>query len=137
MFLLTVRKKFIKELTVVGIVLTALVAIVFHLFIPERYFLWYPSIPVFFYLVGLFYIALFSFYYRMGLEKLVICYMICKVVKFVLSVLMITAYAFIVGQEIVAFMLTFVFFFFAFLIFETQFFLRFETKLKLQKKNKK
>lgn len=137
MFLLTVRKKFIKELTVVGIVLTALVAIVFHLFIPERYFLWYPSIPVFFYLVGLFYIALFSFYYRMGLEKLVICYMICKVVKFVLSVLMITAYAFIVGNEIVAFMLTFVFFFFAFLIFETQFFLRFETKLKLQKKNKK
>lgn len=137
MFLLTVRKKFIKELTVVGIVLTALVAIVFHLFIPERYFLWYPSIPVFFYLVGLFYIALFSFYYRMGLEKLVVCYMICKVVKFVLSVLMITAYAFIVGQEIVAFMLTFVFFFFAFLIFETQFFLRFETKLKLQKKNKK
>ena len=137
MFLLTVRKKFIKELTVVGIALTALVAIVFHLFIPERYFLWYPSIPVFFYLVGLFYIALFSFYYRMGLEKLVICYMICKVVKFVLSVLMITAYAFIVGHEIVAFMLTFVFFFFAFLIFETQFFLRFETKLKLQKKNKK
>lgn len=136
MFLLTIRKKFIKQLTIVGIVLTALVAIVFHLFIPDRYFLWFPSIPIFFYLIGLFYIGLFSFYYRMGPDKLVICYMICKVVKFVASVLFIAAYGFLVGHEIVVFMLTFVFFFFAFLIFETQFFLRFEAKLKLQKNKK-
>ena len=30
MFLLTVRKKFIKELTLIGVVLTGLVAIVYH-----------------------------------------------------------------------------------------------------------
>ena len=36
MFLLTVKKKFIKELTVIGIVLTTLVAVVYHLFIPDR-----------------------------------------------------------------------------------------------------
>ena len=48
MFLLTVRKKFIKELTVIGVVLTGLVAIVYHLFIPERYFIWFPAIPIFF-----------------------------------------------------------------------------------------
>ena len=53
MFLLTVRKKFIKELTLIGVVLTGLVAIVYHLFIPERYFLWFPAIPIFFYLFGL------------------------------------------------------------------------------------
>ena len=34
MFLLTVKKKFVKELTVIGIILTALVAVVYHLFIP-------------------------------------------------------------------------------------------------------
>ena len=50
MFLLTVKKKFIKELTVIGIVLTTLVAVVYHLFIPDRYFLWFPAIPIFFYL---------------------------------------------------------------------------------------
>ena len=65
MFLLTVRKKFIKELTVIGVVLTGLVAIVYHLFIPERYFLWFPAIPIFFYLFGLLYIAFFSFSYRL------------------------------------------------------------------------
>ena len=75
MFLLTVRKKFIKELTVIGVVLTGLVAIVYHLFIPERYFLWFPAIPIFFYLFGLLYIAFFSFSYRLGLEKLTMTYL--------------------------------------------------------------
>ena len=85
MFLLTVRKKFIKELTLIGVVLTGLVAIVYHLFIPERYFLWFPAIPIFFYLFGLLYIAFFSFSYRLGLEKLVMTYLVCKVLKFILS----------------------------------------------------
>ena len=118
MFLLTIRKKFIRELTLIGVVLTALVAVVYHMFIPDRYFLWFPSIPIFFYLFGLFYIAMFSFYYRMGLEKLVMCYLSCKVLKFILSALVLIAYAFFIGHEVVAFMLTYVFFFFAFLIFE-------------------
>ena len=145
MFLLTIRKKFIRELTLIGVVLTALVAVVYHMFIPDRYFLWFPSIPIFFYLwfpsipiffylFGLFYIAMFSFYYRMGLEKLVMCYLSCKVLKFILSALILVAYAFLIGHEVVAFMLTYVFFFFAFLIFETRFFLWFETKLKNSKK---
>ena len=118
MFLLTIRKKFIRELTLIGVVLTALVAVVYHMFIPDRYFLWFPSIPIFFYLFGLFYIAMFSFYYRMGLEKLVMCYLSCKVLKFILSALVLIAYAFFIGHEVVAFMLTYVFFFFAFLIFD-------------------
>lgn len=92
------------------------------------------SIPIFFYLFGLFYIAMFSFYYRMGLEKLVMCYLSCKVLKFILSALVLIAYAFFIGHEVVAFMLTYVFFFFAFLIFETRFFLWFEMKLKNSKK---
>ena len=54
MFLLTVKKKFIKELTVIGIVLTTLVAVVYHLFIPDRYFLWFPAITKLFYQFGLF-----------------------------------------------------------------------------------
>jgi predicted membrane protein len=70
----------------------------------------------------------------MGLEKLVMCYLSCKVLKFILSALILVAYAFLIGHEVVAFMLTYVFFFFAFLIFETRFFLWFETKLKNSKK---
>lgn len=134
MFLLTIRKKFLRELTLIGIVLTAFVAVVYHMFIPDRYFLWFPAIPIFFYLIGLFYIAMFSFYYRLGLDKLVMCYLTCKVLKFILSALILIAYALLIRHEVVAFMLTFVFFFFAFLIFETRFFLWFETKLKNSKR---
>ena len=134
MFLLTVRKKFIKELTVIGVVLTGLVAIVYHLFIPERYFLWFPAIPIFFYLFGLLYIAFFSFSYRLGLEKLAMTYLVCKVLKFILSAFVLIFYGFVIRHEVVAFIATFMFFYFAFLIFETRFFLLFEAKLKLRKK---
>lgn len=134
MFLLTVKKKFIKELTVTGIVLTTLVAVVYHLFIPERYFLWFPAIPIFFYLFGLCYIEMFAFNYRVGLERITMTYLVCKVLKFILSAMLLMFYGFVIGHEVVAFILTFTFFYFAFLIFETRFFLLFEAKLKLRKK---
>lgn len=134
MFLLTVKKKFIKELTVIGVVLTTLVAVVYHLFIPDRYFLWFPAIPIFFYLFGLFYIEMFAFNYRVGLERIAMTYLVCKVLKFTVSAMLLMFYGFVIGHEVVAFMLTFIFFYFAFLIFETRFFLLFEAKLKLRKK---
>lgn len=134
MFLLTVKKKFIKELTVIGIVLTTLVAVVYHLFIPDRYFLWFPAIPIFFYLFGLFYIEMFAFNYHVGLERIAMTYLVCKVLKFIISAMLLMFYGFVIGHEVVAFMLTFIFFYFAFLIFETRFFLLFEAKLKLRKK---
>ena len=126
MFLLTVRKKFIKELTLIGVVLTGLVAVVYHLFIPERYFLWFPAIPIFFYLFGLLYIAFFSFSYRLGLEKLAMTYLVCKALKFILSAFVLIFYGFVIRHEIVAFITTFMFFYFV----------RFEKKLKLRQNNK-
>ena len=133
MFLLNIRIKFIKELTLIGIVLTGIVAFVFHLFIPERYFLWFPAIPIFFYLFGLLYIYLFAFGYRQGLEKLASVYLLCKTMKFLLSLLVLLFYGVFIRHEVVAFFTTFIGFFFAFLVFETRFFLRLEAKLKLRK----
>ena len=101
MFLLTVKKKFIKELTEIGVVLTGLVAFVFHLFIPEKlYFLWFPAIPIFFYLFGLFYIYMFAFGYRLGLDKLASVYLLCKMMKFILSMLVLLFYGFFVRHEV-------------------------------------
>ena len=134
MFLLTVKKKFIKELTVIGVVLMTFVAVVNHLSILDRYFLWFPAIPIFFYLFGLFYIEMFAFNYRVGLERIAMTYLVCKVLKFIVSAMLLMFYGFVIGHEVVAFMLTFIFFYFAFLIFETRFFLLFEAKLKLRKK---
>lgn len=117
----------------IGVVLTTLIAVVYHLFIPDRYFLWFPAIPIFFYLFGLFYIEMFAFNYRVGLERIAMTYLVCKVLKFIVSAMLLMFYGFVIGHEVVAFMLTFIFFYFAFLIFETRF-PSFEAKLKLRKK---
>ena len=134
MFLLSVKKKFIKELTVIGVVLTTLVAVVYHLFIPDRYFLWFPAIPIFFYLFGLLYIEMFAFNYRVGLERIAMTYLVCKVLKFIVSAMLLMFYGFVIGHEVVAFMLFFFFFFFVFLFFFFCFFFFIEEKLKLRKK---
>lgn len=129
----TVKRKFIRELTVAGIVLTGAALLVFHLLIPGRYFAWFPLIPVFFYLFGFLYIYFFAFSCMLGAEKMAMAYLVCKVLKFILSALVLIFYGFAVGEDMVAFVATFVFFYFAFLFFETRFFLRFEAKLKLRK----
>lgn len=135
MLLLAVKKKFIVEHTLAGFVLTGIVALVYHLFIPERYFLWFPAIPIFFYLFGLLYIGMFTFSIRMGADKVAMTYMVCKTLKFILSAFIMIFYGFVIRHEIVAFVCTFIFFYFAFLIFETRFFLLFEEKLKQEKIN--
>lgn len=134
MDLSSVKKTFIVRLTLVGAVLTAVTALVYHLFIPERYFLWFPAIPVFFYLFGLFYIAMFEFARSQG--NIIMAYMVCKVLKFILSICVMLIYGFAVRHEVLAFIATFAAFYFAFLIFETQFFLTFEAELKKQKNKK-
>lgn len=114
MLMLAVKKKFVVEHTLAGVVLTGIVALVYHLFIPERYFLWFPAIPIFFYLFGLFYIGMFTFSLRLGQGKIAMTYMVCKAIKFILSAFVMIAYGFLVRHEIVAFVGTFIFFLFCF-----------------------
>ena len=54
MSLLAVKRKFIISLTILMVVLSWGGALVFHTLLPRYYFAWYPSIPIFFYLFGLF-----------------------------------------------------------------------------------
>ena len=71
MFLLKAKKVFIKKMTILTLILSVVIGLVYHLFIPDRYFPWFPAIPVFFYLFGLFYINMFSLAYRLGEDKMV------------------------------------------------------------------
>ena len=82
MKLLKVRKAFLIRLTLLTVYLTVIIALVYHLFIPDRYFLWFPAIPVYYYLCGLFYVFMFETSYRMGEKKLITAFLVCKVSKF-------------------------------------------------------
>ena len=132
---LTLRKKFIGALTLAGLTLTALAGAAFQWFLPAKACHYWLCIPVFFYFVGLMYIGMVSFFCRWGADKLLGGYLLCKALKFALSLLLVLAYAFVVKVEVVAFLFTFLLFFFGFLVFETRFFLVVEANLKNRKKN--
>ena len=115
MSLLAVKRKFIISLTILMVVLSWGGALVFHTLLPRYYFAWYPSIPIFFYLFGLFYIFMFGYCYRVSPQKMVAVYLVAKVTKMMLSI---------------SFIGTYMVFYIIFLIFETRFFFHFEIKHK-------
>lgn len=136
MFLLKAKRKFIKNMTILTLVLSAVIGLVYHLFIPDKYFPWFPAIPVFFYLFGLFYINMFSLAYRLGEDKMVPLFLVCKGTKFLVSVLIVVIYCFAVRHEVLPFIVTFMVFYISFLIFETVYFTNIELRLKKKKKLK-
>ena len=136
MFLLKAKKVFIKKMTILTLVLSVVIGLVYHLFIPDRYFPWFPAIPVFFYLFGLFYINMFSLAYRLGEDKIVPLFLVCKGTKFMVSILIVSVYFFAVRHEVLPFIATFLVFYVSFLVFETVYFTNIELRLKKKKKLK-
>lgn len=136
MFLLKAKRVFIKKMTILTLVLFVVIGLIYHLFIPDRYFPWFPAIPVFFYLFGLFYINMFSMAYRLGEDKIVPLFLVCKGTKFLVSVLIVAIYCFAVRHEVLPFIATFMVFYISFLIFETVYFTNIELRLKKKKKLK-
>lgn len=100
MFLLAVKRKFIISLTILMVVLSWGGALVFHTLLPRYYFAWYPSIPIFFYLFGLFYIFMFGCCYRVSPQKMVAVYLVAKVTKMMLSILIMSVYAVAVAHQV-------------------------------------
>lgn len=104
--------------------------------LPGHYFGGYPFIPVYFYLFGLFAIYMFDACRRYAPQKLVLLYLAMKVMKMILSVLLLVVYCIVVREEAKAFLLTFILFYLLYLIYETWFFFSFEMNQKLKKKRK-
>ena len=133
MFLLRAKKRFMKNMTILTVVLSVVIGLVYHLFMPDEYFPLFPAIPMFFYLFGLFYINMFSLAYRLGEDKIVSLFLVCKGTKFLLSILIMAIYCFAVRHEILSFVTAFLVFYMSFLIFETVYFMNIELRLKKEK----
>ena len=134
MFLLTAKKKFIRNLTILTLGITALVVLVFQLFFPERYFVCFPFIPLYFYLFGLCYINVFMLVYRHDGSKLVPLFLLCRGIKMVLSILVLIISGALARQHLLAIAIAFAVYYLISLVFETRFFFRLELKLKYHKK---
>lgn len=126
------KRNFFAFLTLFTILSGGIGAVIFHAFLPERYFQAYPFIPAFFYLLGLASIYAFDIVRRKAHQKLALFYMAVKMIKLLLSVVLLLFYCGIVKVHEKEFILTFVGFYFLYLIFETWFFSLYE----LNHKNK-
>ena len=131
------KRNFLGYLSILTLVGGGLGALVLHYLEPGHYFGGYPFIPVYFYFFGLFSIYMFDACRRHAPQKLVLLYLAMKVMKIILSVILLLIYCIVVHQEAKAFLLTFISFYLLYLIYETWFFFSFEVNLKRKKKNKK
>jgi len=130
------KRNFIGLNTLFAILSGAAGALILHIALPGHYFGGYPFIPVYFYIFGLFSIYMFDACRRHAPQKMLLLYLAMKMMKMILSLILLLIYCLAVREEAKAFLLTFISFYLLYLIYETWFFFSFEVNLKRKKKNK-
>lgn len=130
------KKKFLVWETLLAIISGVGVGLFIKLVFPEHYFPWYPAIPVYFYIFGWYYIMMFDNCRKYTPDKTLSIYMGMKVVKMLLSLLVLLFYILFVKVHKEDFVLTFFFFYLLSLTYESSFFYLFEANLKKKKIDK-
>lgn len=117
-------------LTLFTIFSGGLIAFVLHKVYPGHYFGIFPLIPVYFYLVGLLSLYLLDVCRRHAPQKLVMMFLAMKVLKLIVSVIVMMVYCAVARGGTMVFLLTFISFYLLFLIYETWLFFKFEVNMK-------
>ena len=86
------KRNFLSYLTILTLVGGGLGALVLHYLEPGHYFGGYPLIPVYFYIFGVFYIYMFDACRRHAPDKMVMLFLIAKVLKMIISVFLLIIY---------------------------------------------
>ena len=131
------KRNFIWWHTLFAVISGALGAVILHFALPGHYFGGYPFIPIYFYFFGLFSIYAFDACRRHATQRMLLLYLATKMIKMILSLILVLIYCLAVREEARAFLLTFILFYLIYLVFETWFFFSFELNQKRKKKNKK
>lgn len=108
----------------VGLVLGGLL----YLLWPDHYFKWYPSIPVFYWLVGLTMAYFLDRAKRNHEDMIVTIYMIVRICKFIVALAFLWLYVVFVGEFVRTFGLTLMLFYFIYLVLETYTFYLYEKR---------
>lgn len=101
---------------------------------PHHYFGGYPLIPVYYFVFGAFVISMVdSCRHRMP-GRLLQIYLLIRVMRMLVSILVMLIYCLVVRQEAKEFLLTFILNYVIYLTYDTWFFFAFEANRKLKKK---
>lgn len=129
------KRNYLVWLTILTVFAGTVVGVFIKTFLPEHYFHWYPSIPAYFYCFGWYYIMTFEYARRYKPNKILSVYIGMKVVKMLLSMILLLFYFIFVKEHREDFVLIFFLFYLFSLTFESVFFYLYEHNLK-KKKNK-
>lgn len=97
---------------------------------PGHYFTGYFFIPVFFFLTGFSSYYLFGKYPKYNPQQKIKLYLAIKMLKLILSAMVLLIYAVAVRYQVLDFMITFLVYYLAYIVFDTLFLYRFEAKTK-------
>ena len=97
------KRNFIGLHTLFAIISAGLGAVILHIALPGHYFGGYPFIPVYFYLFGLFSIYMFDACRLHAPQKMLLLYLAIKMVKMILSIILVLIYCIAVREEAKAF----------------------------------
>lgn len=103
---------------------------------PHHYFNGYPLIPSYFFLFGWLIINIVEWSRKKMPGRLLQIYMLIRVMRMLVSFILIVLYCVIAREEAQAFLLTFIANYLIYLTYDSWFFYTFEVNMKSQKENK-
>jgi hypothetical protein len=131
------RKRFLLVLTIVMGSLGIIGGIIFYNVIPTEFFVWYPTIPLFFYFMGLAFGEVLRMLNKKTNIEILNIYLILRVSKVILTAAFIALYIWLINEKDKEFVITIGFFYVVYLTLETKFYFDFEKSLKRKKTNEK
>ncbi|MCD8078992.1 MAG: hypothetical protein LUF04_00810 [Bacteroides sp.] len=117
------KRKFLISLTGLTLIAGWVGAGFLHYVLPGHYFPDYPLIPVYFFVFSYFYISMLERCQHFTPQKLLLLYLAMKVMKIVITLMVLLMYCYFFRTYAREFLLTFIVFYFIYLVFEVRFFL--------------
>lgn len=130
------KKNFLLWETAVIAIGTIVIYGIIEIFLPEHYFLWFPLIPLFFYIFGIYSIYMFDKCRLKAPGKLLIVYMGVKFAKLILSLVIVLFYTLRVKEQTEDFIIVFFLYYLLSMVFQSWFFVLYEANKMKQKRNK-
>lgn len=128
------KRNFLVQLAVLTLVVGWGGAGFLYYVLPEHYFEGYPFIPGYFFLFGVFEIAMFDACRKYAPKRLLQLYLAIKILKMLFAFFFLIAYCVVVGEDKIEFILAFIVYYIIYLVDETVFFLSYEVKKKFKKR---
>jgi hypothetical protein len=132
-----IKLDYLTTLSLFTILTSVVGVLIFHFCLPSHYFSWFPFIPIYFAVLGVFSSYMSDICRKYAPQRLPLFYLALKILRIVFSVIVLLVYCVVVNVSVRDFLVTFMIFYLVNLMFETWFFFTFERNRKRKRENEK